>query len=136
MVDTTGNRMTPMRTAHKPRKIEKETVYEADKANAGSAGVDGETIEQFDANLQNNLYKLWNRMSSGAYFPPPVRAVEIPKKGNGKRVLGIPTVADRVAQTAVAMLLEPVVEPLFHNDSYGYRPRRSALDAVGVCRNR
>src|SRR5829696_10165091 len=82
-----------------------------------------------------NLYKIWNRMSSGSYFPPPVRAVEIPKAGGqGVRVLGVPTVADRVAQTVVAMYLEPKVEPAFHPDSYGYRPKRSALDAVGRCR--
>ena len=84
-----------------------------------------------------NLYKIWNRLSSGSYFPPPVQAVEIPKAGGkGVRVLGVPTVADRIAQTVVRLYLEPKVEPIFHPDSYGYRPGRSALDAVGVCRQR
>ena len=86
--------------------------------------------------LQGNLYKLWNRLSSGSYFPPPVRAVEIPKKDGSSRTLGVPTVADRIAQTVVRGYLEPEVEPVFHEDSYGYRPGRSALDAVGVCRER
>ncbi|MFJ9777779.1 group II intron reverse transcriptase/maturase [Kitasatospora sp. NPDC101157] len=122
-------------------EISKHMVFEAYrrvKANKGAAGVDGESIEQFEADLRGNLYKLWNRMSSGCYFPPPVRMVEIPKPGgSGKvRVLGVPTVADRIAQTVVAMVLEPGVEPLFHPDSYGYRPRRSALDAVAECRER
>jgi group II intron reverse transcriptase/maturase len=105
------------------------------KENGGAAGVDGVTIEQFEENLKNNLYKLWNRMSSGSYFPGPVRAVEIPKKG-GTRVLGIPNVIDRVAQTAAVLALEPNVEKVFHKDSYGYRPGRSPLDAVAVCRRR
>src|SRR5260370_17931671 len=99
MVDTTGNRMTPMGTADKPFKIEKKQVYEAYKAvksNAGSAGVDGQTIEQFDSDLRSNLYKLWNRMSSGSYFPPPVRAVSIPKKTGRQRILGVPTLAVRL----------------------------------------
>jgi RNA-directed DNA polymerase len=105
--------------------------------NKGAAGVDGQSIADFESDLQNNLYKIWNRMSSGTYFPPPVRAVEIPKAGgSGVRVLGVPTVADRVAQTVVAMFLEPAVEKVFHPDSYGYRPGRSAFDAVGVCRER
>jgi RNA-directed DNA polymerase len=125
----------------KPFEISKHVVWEAYlrvKANRGAAGVDGESIEQFEADLQGNLCKLWNRMSSGSYFPPPVRMVEIPKPGGtGKvRVLGVPTVADRIAQTAAAMVLEPGVEPLFHPDSYGCRPRRSALDAVAACRER
>src|SRR3984893_14521479 len=140
MIETTGNRMMPMRTTDKPFSITKKQVYEAYKAvksNQGAAGVDKETIEQFDANLKGNLYKLWNRMSSGSYFPPPVRMVEIPKPaGRGVRVLGVPTVADRIAQTVVALYMEPEVEPIFHADSYGYRPRRSALQAVGVCRER
>jgi len=139
MVDTTGNRMTPMRTADKPFKIEKKLVYEAYKAvksNAGSAGVDGQTIEQFEADLQTNLYKLWNRMSSGSYFPPPVRAVSIPKKSGGQRILGVPTVADRVAQMVVKQVIEPDLDPIFLADSYGYRPNKSALDAVGVTRKR
>lgn len=105
------------------------------KENGGVAGVDGVTIAQFGEDLKDNLYKLWNRMSSGSYFPGPVRAVEIPKKG-GTRVLGIPNVIDRVAQTVAVMALEPSVEKVFHEDSYGYRPRRSPLDAVKVCRQR
>src|SRR5205807_3291317 len=104
------------------------------KANKGAAGVDGESIAEFEKNLKRNLYKLWNRMSSGCYFPPPVRMVEIPKpEGRGVRILGVPTVADRIAQTVVQLYLDPKVEPIFHPDSYGYRPRRSALDAVATC---
>jgi RNA-directed DNA polymerase len=105
------------------------------KRNGGAAGADGVTVEQFEVNLKNNLYKLWNRMSSGSYFPGPVRAVEIPKKG-GTRILGIPNVVDRVAQTVAVLVLEPDVERVFHDDSYGYRPGRSPVDAVGVCRER
>jgi len=123
----------------KPFAISKQVVwdaYEKVKANQGAAGVDGESIAEFEVNLKGNLYKLWNRMSSGSYFPPPVRAVEIPKKAGGVRVLGVPTVADRIAQTVVRLYLEPDVDPLFHPDSYGYRPGRSALDALGVCRKR
>jgi retron-type reverse transcriptase len=98
--------------------------------------VDKISLEDFEKDLQGNLYKIWNRMSSGSYFPPPVRTVEIPK-GDGKtRPLGIPTVGDRVAQQVVKMQLEPLVEPLFHDDSYGYRPGRSALDAVAKTRTR
>ena len=114
-----------------------EEAYRRVRANKGAAGVDGETIEEFERDLEGNLYKLWNRMSSGSYFPPPVRAVEIPKPGGkGVRVLGVPTIADRIAQTVVAMYLEPKVEPIFHPDSYGYRPGRSAGQAVGRCRER
>jgi group II intron reverse transcriptase/maturase len=124
----------------KPFDISKWAVQEAwerVKANQGSAGVDGVSIREFEKDLKNNLYKIWNRMSSGAYFPPPVKAVEIPKAhGGGTRVLGVPSVADRVAQTVVAGVLEARVEMIFHPDSYGYRPKRSALDAVGVCRQR
>lgn len=124
----------------KPFVISKELVWEAYKrvkANDGAAGVDGESIAEFEKNRERNLYKLWNRMSSGCYFPPPVRMVEIPKpEGRGVRVLGVPTVADRIAQTVVKLYLEPEVEPLFHEDSYGYRPERSALDAVRKCRER
>jgi group II intron reverse transcriptase/maturase len=105
------------------------------KGNGGAAGADGVTIEQFETRLADNLYRLWNRMSSGSYFPGPVRAVEIPKKG-GTRILGIPNVVDRVAQTAAVLVLEPQVEQVFHDDSYGYRPRRSPVDAVRVCRQR
>lgn len=123
----------------KPFSISKLLVWEAWKrvrANGGAAGIDGVTVEQFEVDLKDKLYVLWNRMSSGSYFPSAVKAVEIPKPGGGVRVLGIPTVADRVAQTAAVMVLEPIVEPVFHGDSYGYRPRRSALDAVAVCRKR
>jgi len=123
----------------KPFDISKYVVFEAYqrvKANQGAAGVDGQSIEEFEENLKGNLYKLWNRLSSGSYFPPPVRAVEIPKKSGGQRTLGVPTVSDRIAQTVVRMYLEPEVEPFFHPDSYGYRPGRSALDAVGRCRER
>jgi RNA-directed DNA polymerase len=139
MVDTTGNRMMPMCTTDKPFNITKKQVYEAYKAvksNQGAAGVDKETIEQFEANLEGNLYKLWNRMSSGSYFPPPVRAVSIPKKSGGERILGVPTVADRVAQMVVKQLIEPDLDPIFLADSYGYRPEKSALDAIGVTRQR
>ncbi len=122
----------------KPFAISKEVVWEAYlrvKANKGAAGVDGQSIEEFERDLKGNLYKLWNRMCSGSYFPPPVRMVEIPKPGGrGVRVLGVPTVADRVAQTVVKLYLEPKVEPVFHDSSYGYRPRKSALDAVEQCR--
>lgn len=120
-------------------EISKKLIWEAYqrvRSNGGAAGVDHESIEKFESDLGNNLYKLWNRMRSGSYFPPPVRAVPIPKKSGGVRVLGVPTVADRVAQTAVKLLLEPRLEALFHADSYGYRPGRSALDAVGVVRQR
>ena len=123
----------------KPFEIPKRTVWEAFKrvrANRGAAGVDKQSIADFERDLSDNLYKLWNRLSSGSYFPPPVRRVEIPKSDGGKRPLGIPTVADRVAQAVVKMYLEPLVEPHFHVDSYGYRPERSALQAVGVARQR
>jgi RNA-directed DNA polymerase len=111
-------------------------AYRRVKANKGAAGVDEQSIEEFERDLQGNLYKLWNRLSSGSYMPPPVRAVEIPKRDGSPRILGVPTVADRIAQTVVRGYLEPGVEPVFHPDSYGYRPGRSALDAVGVCRER
>jgi group II intron reverse transcriptase/maturase len=124
----------------KPFEIPKLLVWEAYRrvaANKGAPGVDGQALSEFEADLKNNLFKIWNRMSSGSYFPPAVRAVEIPKPhGDGVRVLGVPTVADRVAQTTVAMFLEPVVEPRFHPDSYGYRPKKSAHDALSVCRQR
>jgi RNA-directed DNA polymerase len=127
------------RSQVKPFEIPEQMVWEAYqrvKANKGAAGVDGQSVEQFEQDLKNNLYRLWNRMSSGSYFPPPVKAVEIPKASGGVRILGIPTVADRIAQTVVAMFLERLVEPVFHPDSYGYRPGRSALDAVAKCRER
>jgi RNA-directed DNA polymerase len=124
----------------KPFSISKWDVWEAYKkvkGNQGAPGVDRQTIEDFEKDLQGNLYKIWNRMSSGSYFPPPVLAVDIPKAhGTGARTLGIPTVADRIAQTVVARHLEVKVEPIFHPDSYGYRPARSALDAVAVARQR
>jgi len=129
----------PRRKTQKSFDISKWAVVaacEKVKANQGAAGVDEVSIQRFEENRQGNLYKLWNRMSSGTYFPPPVLAVEIPKKQGGVRTLGVPTVADRVAQTVVATYLEPQVEPIFHPDSYGYRPGRSALDAVGTCRLR
>src|ERR1017187_3862533 len=128
-----------MRATDKPYNIDKMQVYEAYKAvksNGGAAGVDGQTIEQFEADLKSNLYKIWNRMSSGSYFPLPVRAVSIPKKSGGQRILGVPTVADRVAQMVVKRAIEPNLDSVFLPDSYGYRPNKSALDAVGVTRER
>ena len=124
----------------RPFQISKWKVWEAYervKANKGAAGVDEQSITEFEADRDRNLYKIWNRMSSGSYFPPPVKAVEIPKAGGkGVRLLGVPTVADRVAQTVARLYLEPQVEPVFHPDSYGYRPGKSALDAVAACRKR
>jgi group II intron reverse transcriptase/maturase len=111
-------------------------AYKRVKANRGAAGVDDQTIEEFERDLANNLYKLWNRMSSGSYFPPPVKRVNIEKRGGGLRSLGIPTVSDRIAQAVVKGYLEPELEKHFHPDSYGYRPGKSALDAVGVARER
>lgn len=123
----------------KPFSISKQIVWEAYlrvKANKGAAGVDDISITKFEEKLKDNLYKLWNRMTSGSYMPPPVRAVSIPKDNGGERILGIPTVSDRIAQMVVTMCLEPLVEPLFHPDSYGYRPGKSALDAVATARQR
>ncbi len=123
----------------KPYGIAKRAVWEAYrqvKANRGAAGIDDETIAMFEQNLSGNLYKLWNRMSSGSYFPPPVKQVEIPKKTGGVRKLGIPTVADRVCQTVVKSLIEPILDPIFHPDSYGYRPGRSAKQAIAITRER
>lgn len=111
-------------------------AYKFVKANDGAAGVDQQLLEDFDRNLKDNLYKIWNRMSSGCYFPPPVKAVPIPKKSGGERILGVPTVADRIAQMVVKLVFEPIVEPLFLADSYGYRPKKSALDAVEITRKR
>jgi len=111
-------------------------AFQCVKKNSGSAGIDCESIAQFEERLKDNLYKLWNRLSSGSYFPPPVKEVPIPKKSGGMRILGVPTVSDRVAQTAVKMILEPMLDPLFHDNSYGYRPGRSALDAVELVRRR
>lgn len=133
-------RVGKLDSSNKPFAIPKRLVWEAYQrvaANKGAAGVDGQSIEDFEADLSNNLYKIWNRMSSGTYFPPPVKAVEIPKPhGGGTRVLGVPTVGDRIAQTVAALALEPRTESIFHDDSYGYRPQRSALDAVAKCRQR
>ena len=141
----------PVRTARQPGEREERAdqaksfdiskwevweAYQRVKANQGAAGVDDESIEAFEQDLKNNLYKIWNRMSSGTYFPPPVRAVGIPKKDGSERRLGIPTVADRVAQTVVKGYLEPLVEPEFHPDSYGYRPGKSAHDAIAAARQR
>ena len=123
----------------KPFCISKREVWEAYKrvkANKGAAGVDGQSLADFERKLKDNLYKLWNRLSSGSYFPPPVRTVKIPKADGGERKLGIPTISDRIAQMVVKSRLEPAVDPLFHPDSYGYRPGKSALDAVGQARQR
>ena len=126
-------------TSAKPYGIAKRTVWEAYqqvKANRGAAGVDDETIADFEQDLSKNLYKLWNRMSSGSYFPPPVKQVEIPKATGGTRKLGIPTVSDRIAQTVVKRIIEPMLDPIFHPDSYGYRPGRSAKQAIAITRKR
>ncbi len=123
----------------KPYDIPKQTVWDAFqrvKANKGAAGVDEETIGEFEKDLKGNLYKIWNRMSSGSYFPPAVKAVEIAKKSGGVRILGIPTVSDRVAQMVVKLHFEPKVEPIFAADSYGYRPGKSAIDALRITRGR
>jgi len=122
-----------------PFKISQWNVreaYERVKANKGAAGVDRQSIKDFEEDLEKNLYKIWNRMASGTYFPPPVLRVEIPKDGGKTRSLGIPTVADRIAQMVAKMYLEPALERCFHEDSYGYRPRKSAHDALGITRSR
>lgn len=123
----------------RPFKIAKEAVWEAwlkVRANKGSAGIDTVSIEEFEKDLKNNLYKLWARMSSGSYMPPAVLLVEIPKKDGGKRALGIPTVSDRIAQMVVKQEIEPTIDKVFYEDSYGYRPGKSAIDAVAKCRVR
>ena len=123
----------------KPFKISKQVVkiaFDRVKANRGTYGIDEQSIEDFEENLKDNLYKIWNRMSSGTYFPKPVKAVAIPKKNGGTRILGIPTVEDRVAQMVAKIYFEPKVEGIFHEDSYGYRPNKSAIQAVGVLRER
>ena len=132
--------MGELKLSEKPFDVSKMEVWEAYRqvrANQGAPGVDGVSLAAFETDLKNNLYRIWNRMSSGSYFPPPVKAVQIAKPhGGGTRTLGVPTVADRIAQTVVAKRLEEKVEPIFHPDSYGYRPGKSALDAVSVCRAR
>jgi RNA-directed DNA polymerase len=139
-IDLTNlDRRDELEKSTKSFAITKRMVYEAwkrVKANRGAAGIDDETIAKFEGNLGGNLYKLWNRLSSGSYFPPPVKEVEIPKRSGGVRVLGVPTVADRIAQAVVRERLEPLLEPHFDPDSYGYRPGRSAKDAVRVTRER
>lgn len=123
----------------KPFDITKQEVWEAYKRikeNKGAAGIDGQTLEEFEKDLKKNLYKIWNRMSSGSYFAPAVKLVEIPKRDGKQRPLGIPTVSDRIAQQVVKMRLEPVIDIKFHEDSYGYRPNKSALDAIGKARER
>ena len=137
--DMVNQRWEEPLTKTKPFSISKQVVWESYrrvKANQGTAGVDGQSIRDFEVNLKDNLYKIWNRMSSGCYFPPPVRTVDIPKSDGRSRRLGIPAVSDRVAQMVVKMYLEPTVEPMFHRDSYGYISGRSALDAVGTVRKR
>ena len=123
----------------KPFEIPKKLILEAFervKENKGAPGVDDQSITDFENDLKGNLYKLWNRMSSGSYFPDPVRIVEIPKQNGSKRRLGIPTVTDRVAQMVAKMTFEPILESLFYEDSYGYRPNKSAHDAIGKARTR
>lgn len=123
----------------KPFDIPKRLVWEAYrdvKAKGGAAGVDKESIKMFEVHLKDNLYRLWNRLSSGSYFPPPVKAVPIPKKSGGERVLGVPTVTDRIAQAVVKKILEPILDPIFDEDSFGYRPGKSAHDAISVTRQR
>ena len=137
--DTNPDTGMSARTSTKPFAIAKRAVWEAYqqvKANHGAAGVDDETIEMFEQDLPTNLYKLWNRMSSGTYFPPPVKQVEIPKAKGGTRKLGIPTITDRIAQTVVKQAIEPILDPIFHADSYGYRPAKSAKQAVAITRKR
>ena len=119
--------------------ISKDVVwraYQQVKANKGAAGIDGQTMEDFDKNLKRNLYKIWSRMTSGSYIPPAVKAVAIPKKSGGTRILGIPCISDRIAQTVVKFYLEPEMDKCFHPDSYGYRPGKSALQAIEVTRQR
>ena len=133
-----GNKEDLMKLA-KPFEISKRSVwtaYKLVKANRGGAGIDNETLAKFEANLVNNLYRIWNRMSSGSYFPPPVKQVEIPKKQGGIRVLGVPTVSDRIAQMVVKLHIEPSLEAIFDQDSYGYRPGKSAKQAIAKTRKR
>jgi len=126
-------------TTTKPIEIDKSLVVRAwkqVKSNRGAAGIDHQTLSDFEQNLKGNLYKIWNRLSSGSYFPPGVRRVGIPKKSGGTRYLGVPTVGDRVAQTVIKMLVEPLWDPVFDADSYGYRRGKSAHDALAITRQR
>jgi len=128
-----------LKASGKPFQISKQEVWDAwlkVKGNKGAPGADEVSLAGFEADLKNNLYKVWNRMSSGTYFPPPVRAAEIPKSSGGTRMPGVPSAGDRVARTVAAMVLEPRTEAVFHDDSHGYRPREGALGAVAVCRQR
>ena len=123
----------------KPFTIDKHVIMNAwkrVKENKGSAGIDNISTEDYESNLGKNLYKLWNRMSSGSYFPKAVKLVDIPKPSGGTRPLGIPTVGGRIAQMSVVLLIESRLEAIFHMDSYGYRPNRSAHDAIGKARER
>lgn len=134
----TARQEEPSNTA-KPFVIPKRLVWQAYlevKSKRGAAGIDRESLEEFERNLKPNLYRIWNRMSSGSYFPPPVKAVPIPKKSGGTRILGVPTVSDRIAQTVVKLLLEPILEPVFDENSFGYRPGKSAHDAIALTRTR
>lgn len=131
----TGGKMNKTKPFIIPKGLVMQ-AFELVKGNAGAAGVDQQSIADFEKDLKNNLYKLWNRLSSGSYFPPAVKAVPIPKKAGGVRILGVPTVSDRIAQMVVKLVFEPLVEKHFHPDSYGYRPKKSALDAVGITRQR
>jgi len=131
--------MEELMSKAKPFTISRDSVKEAYKLvyeNKGSAGVDGQTIEDFHQQKDRNLYKIWNRMSSGTYFPPPVKAVPIPKKSGGERLLGIPTVSDRIAQAIVLQAIVPILDKVFLPDSYAYRPGRSAEDAIASTRER
>ena len=126
-------------TSTKSFGISKHAVldaYRRVKANRGAAGIDNESIEMFEADLKGNLYRIWNRMSSGSYFPPAVKRVEIAKRKGGTRILGVPTVSDRVAQMVVKLYVEPQLDGLFHPDSYGYRPGKSAKQAIAITRQR
>jgi RNA-directed DNA polymerase len=127
--------MKKAKSYHISRHVVME-AFKRVKANKGAAGVDDESILEFERDLKNNLYKIWNKMSSGSYFPPPVRTVEIPKAGEKKRRLGIPTVSDRIAQKVAKIYLEPTIEPKFHPNSYGYRPGKSAIQALEIARKR
>jgi RNA-directed DNA polymerase len=133
-----SNRDEPVKST-KSFGISKHVVMEAYrrvKANRGAAGIDNQSIEMFERNLKSNLYRIWNRMSSGSYFPPAVRQVEIGKKNGGTRILGVPTVSDRIAQMVAKLTIEPQLEEMFHPDSYGYRPGKSAKQAIAVTRKR